>query len=29
MAEAHPMLYSRLTARKLADEAVRHYDVTP
>lgn len=22
------MLYSRLTARKLADEAVRHYDVT-
>ena len=28
MAEAHPMLYSRLTARKLADEAVRHYDVT-
>ena len=28
MAEAHPMLYSRLTARKLADSAVRHYDVT-
>ncbi len=28
MAEAHPMLYSRLTARKLADERVRHYDVT-
>ena len=28
MAEAHPMLYSRLTARKLADDKVRHYDVT-
>lgn len=28
MAEAHPMLYSRLTARKLADANVRHYDVT-
>lgn len=28
MAEAHPMLYSRLTARKLADSNVRHYDVT-
>lgn len=28
MAEAHPMLYSRLTARKLADENVRHYDIT-
>ncbi len=29
MAEAHPMLYSRLTARKLADDRVRHYDLTP
>ncbi|MCI8468077.1 MAG: molybdopterin-dependent oxidoreductase, partial [Eggerthellaceae bacterium] len=28
MAEAHPMLYSRLTARKLADDKVRHYDLT-
>ena len=28
MAEAHPMLYSRLTAHKLTDENVRHYDLT-
>lgn len=27
MAEAHPVLYSRLTARKLADDNVRHYDL--
>ncbi len=27
MAEAHPMLYSRLTARKLNDPNVRHYDL--
>lgn len=27
MAEAHPMLYSRLTARKLSGEGVRHYDL--
>lgn len=28
MAEAHPMLYSRVMARKISDENVRHYDVT-
>lgn len=28
MAEAHPMLYSRLCARKLADDKVRHYDLS-
>ncbi len=28
MAEAHPMLFSRLAARKLADSSVRFYDVT-
>ncbi len=28
MAEAHPMLYSRLTARKLDDPNVMHYDLT-
>lgn len=28
MAEAHPMLYSRLTAHKISDEKVRHFDVT-
>ena len=28
MAEAHPMLYSRLMARKIADPQVKHYDVT-
>lgn len=28
MAEAHPVLYSRLSARKLSGEGVRHYDVT-
>ena len=28
MAEAHPMLYSRLTARKLDNPNVRHYDLT-
>lgn len=28
MAEAHPMLYSRLAARKFADESVRFYDLT-
>ncbi|MBQ3106205.1 MAG: molybdopterin-dependent oxidoreductase, partial [Eggerthellaceae bacterium] len=27
MAEAHPMLYSRLTARKLSGKGVRHYDL--
>ncbi|RDB59470.1 periplasmic nitrate reductase subunit alpha [Gordonibacter sp. 28C] len=27
MAEAHPMLYSRLTARKLSGENVKHYDL--
>ncbi|MDR2722063.1 MAG: molybdopterin-dependent oxidoreductase [Coriobacteriaceae bacterium] len=27
MAEAHPMLYSRLTARKLNDANVKHYDL--
>ena len=27
MAEAHPMLYSRLTARKLSGEGVKHYDL--
>ncbi len=28
MAEAHPMLYSRLTAHKLQNESVRHIDIT-
>ncbi len=28
MAEAHPMLYSRLTARKLDNPSVLHYDLT-
>jgi len=28
MAEAHPVLYSRLTARKLADSSVQHFDLT-
>lgn len=28
MAEAHPMLYSRLTAHKISGENVRHYDLT-
>lgn len=28
MAEAHPVLYSRLTARKLGDPNVMHYDLT-
>lgn len=28
MAEAHPMLYSRLTARKLDNPNVEHYDLT-
>ena len=28
MAEAHPMLYSRFMARKIADPNVKHYDVT-
>lgn len=28
MAEAHPMLYSRLTAHKLSGHNVRHYDLT-
>ena len=28
MAEAHPMLYSRLTARKLSGTNVKHYDLT-
>ena len=28
MAEAHPMLYSRVMARKISDPHVRHYDVT-
>jgi len=28
MAEAHPVLYSRLTARKVADSNVKHYDLT-
>lgn len=27
MAEAHPVLYSRLTARKLNDKNVKHYDL--
>ncbi len=27
MAEAHPMLYSRLTARKISGTGVRHYDL--
>ncbi|HBT95009.1 MAG TPA: periplasmic nitrate reductase subunit alpha, partial [Coriobacteriia bacterium] len=27
MAEAHPMLYSRVVARKLADSKVKHYDL--
>lgn len=28
MAEAHPVLYSRLTARKLSGKDVKHYDLT-
>ncbi|WP_165251988.1 molybdopterin-dependent oxidoreductase [Adlercreutzia sp. ZJ304] len=28
MAEAHPMLYSRLTARKINGTGVKHYDLT-
>lgn len=28
MAEAHPVLYSRLTAHKLSDSNVKHYDLT-
>ncbi|MBP2239770.1 nitrate reductase NapA [Cytobacillus eiseniae] len=28
MAEMHPVLYSRLTARKLANTSVKHYDLT-
>ncbi|OIJ15764.1 molybdopterin oxidoreductase [Anaerobacillus arseniciselenatis] len=28
MAEMHPVLYSRLTARKLSDPNVKHYDIT-
>ncbi|ACV21815.1 molybdopterin-dependent oxidoreductase [Slackia heliotrinireducens] len=28
MAEAHPMLFSRVSARKLADENVKHIDIT-
>jgi nitrate reductase NapA len=28
MAEAHPVLYSRLTARKVSGSDVRHYDIT-
>ena len=28
MAEAHPMLYSRVTARKVENPEVKHYDVT-
>jgi len=28
MAEAHPVLYSRLTARKVSSSAVKHYDLT-
>ena len=28
MAEMHPVLYSRLTARKLKDSGVKHYDIT-
>lgn len=28
MAEMHPVLYSRLTARKLSDANVKHYDLT-
>lgn len=28
MAEAHPVLYSRLTARKVSNKGVRHYDLT-
>lgn len=28
MAEAHPMLYSRLSAHKLQNESVRHIDIT-
>ena len=28
MAEAHPMLYSRFMARKIADPNVKHFDVT-
>ena len=28
MAEAHPMLYSRVMSRKISDKSVKHYDVT-
>ena len=28
MAEAHPMLYSRVMARKISDKHVKHYDVS-
>lgn len=28
MAEAHPMLYSRVMARKIHDEHVKHYDIS-
>ncbi|MDR3053431.1 MAG: molybdopterin-dependent oxidoreductase, partial [Coriobacteriales bacterium] len=28
MAEAHPVLFSRLTARKVDDPSVKHYDIT-
>ncbi|MEE8722031.1 MAG: molybdopterin-dependent oxidoreductase [Eggerthellaceae bacterium] len=28
MAEAHPMLYSRVMSRKISNENVKHYDVT-
>lgn len=28
MAEMHPVLYSRLSARKLSDSTVKHYDLT-
>jgi len=28
MAEAHPVLYSRLTARKTSDKSVQHFDIT-
>lgn len=28
MAEAHPVLYSRLTARKISNKTVKHYDLT-
>jgi len=28
MAEAHPMLYSRVMARKISDKRVKHYDIS-